>query len=402
MMTTTQRPPAPIVLMVLLLFATQACTDIFLPGLPAIAREFGVTMHGANMTIAAYNYSQAAVVLFIGVVSDAFGRRGTVLVCFALHILAAVWIAMSASLPWIIAMRVVQAAGSAAVYIVLRLAIKDTLDKQAQVHATGLLVMGLVLSPILAPVAGAWIIHWFGWRGCFWAIAALEAPLFAWTWRALRETNQRRDALRAAFSWRGHFQHYLTVLADPFFLGMALIVGSAFAAFYAFISVSSFLYMGEYGVPARSYATVFIAIALSYLAGNRLMSRLNARAMPPPHIVRMGIAVSCAGAAVIVLSLWARPALAAIAAITLGTCLLRLATALINPPAQVAVTNHFHEQGAYALGLLTCIQYAFAAAGTTFVSALPLRPGVSFSIATVACVILALAGYGWAFRIGRR
>ena len=294
--------------MVLLLFATQACTDIFLPGLPAIAREFGVTMHGANMTIAAYNYSQAAVVLFIGVVSDAFGRRGTVLVCFALHIAAAIWIALSASLPWIVAMRVVQAAGSAAVYIVLRLAIKDTLDKQAQVHATGLLVMGLVLSPILAPVAGAWIIHWFGWRGCFWAIAALEAPLFAWTWRALRETNQRRDALRAAFSWRGYFRHYLTVLTDPFFLGMALIVGSAFAAFYAlhqrprvFSTWANMACRRAAMPPFSSPSRCRIWPAIAW------MSRLNASAMPPRYFVRLGIAVSCAGAAAIVLSLWARP-----------------------------------------------------------------------------------------------
>ena len=50
-----------LVLMVLLLFATQACTDIFLPGLPAIATTFDATMQTANLTISAYNYSQAAV-----------------------------------------------------------------------------------------------------------------------------------------------------------------------------------------------------------------------------------------------------------------------------------------------------------------------------------------------------
>lgn len=396
-MTNTTGRHATIVLMVLLLFATQACTDIFLPGLPDIAAQFGVPMHSANLTISAYNYSQAAVVLFIGVVSDLYGRRPTLLTCLALHIGASVWIALTASLPWMIAMRVVQAAGSGAVYIVLRLVIKDTMDKKAQIHATGLLVTGLVLSPILAPVAGAWIIAWSGWRGCFWAIALFEVPLFLWAWHAITETNHQQAALRASFSWSKHFASYASVLKDGYFLGLALIVGAAFAAFYAFISISSYMYIDQYGVAPARYALVFIGVAVFYLAGNRLMSRLNAENVAPQRIVGIGIAVSMAGASAIVLAPLGSSSVAAIAAITLGTCLLRLATALINPPVQVVVTNYFTDKGSHALGLLTCIQYAFAAAGTIIVSSLPMRPGSNFSVSTGLFVLLALMGYIMAF-----
>lgn len=388
----------PVALMVLLLFATQACTDIFLPGLPAIAADFGVPMHTANLTISAYNVSQAAVVLFIGVVSDLYGRRSTLLACLALHIAASVWIALTGSLAWMVAMRVVQAAGSGAVYIVLRLAIKDTMDKEAQVHATGLLVTGLVLSPILAPVAGAWLVGMSGWRGCFWAIALLEAPLLLWAWRAVGETNQRRGALRAAFSWRGHWAAYASVMRNGYFLGLALVVGASFAAFYAFIGISSYLYIGQYGVAPARYAVVFIAIAGCYLAGNRWMSRMNAARTAPQRIAGIGLAVSVAGAAVIILAQLAVSTVAVIAAVTIGTCCLRLATALINPPLQVVVTNHFQDQGAHALGLLTCIQYAFAAAGTMVVSSLPLRPGASYAFSTGLFVLLAVAGHAWASR----
>lgn len=229
--------------MVLLLFATQACTDIFLSGLPLIAKEFRATMEVTNLTISVYNYSQAAVVLFIGVISDLRGRRATILTCLALHIGATIWIALSSSISTMIVMRVLQAAGSAAVYIILRLIIKDTMDKKAQIHATGLLVMGLVLSPILAPVLGAWITHLSSWRNCFWAIALFEAPLFAWAWMTISETNRKQAEFRASFSLKNHFLSYVAVLKDRYFLGMALIVGSVFAAFYAFISISSYLYI---------------------------------------------------------------------------------------------------------------------------------------------------------------
>ncbi|WP_164557878.1 multidrug effflux MFS transporter [Massilia atriviolacea] len=389
-----------IVLMVLLLFATQACTDIFLSGLPMMAQEFGTTMNVTNLTISVYNYSQAAVVLFIGVISDVRGRRATILTCLALHIGATVWIALSSSISWVIVMRVLQATGSAAVYIILRLIIKDTMDKKAQIHATGLLVVGLVLSPILAPVVGAWIIHWSSWRNCFWAIALFEAPLFVWAWMTIRETNHKQMALRAAFSLKNHFLSYLGVLQDRYFLGMALIVGSVFAAFYAFISISSYLYIQQFGMRETSYAYVFIGIAVSYLIGNRLMSKLNADNLTPQRIIGLGISVSLVGAACIFGELLTGNRIAVIALITLGTCLLRLATALINPPAQVVVTNHFPDSGSHALGMLTCIQYSFAAIGTMVVSGLPLAPSGNFMISTALFVALSVAGYLFAFRRG--
>jgi DHA1 family bicyclomycin/chloramphenicol resistance-like MFS transporter len=363
-----------------------------------IAKEFGATMEVTNLTISIYNYSQAVVVLFIGVISDLRGRRATILTCLALHIGATIWIALSSSISWMIIMRVLQATGSAAVYIILRLIIKDTMDKKAQIHATGLLVVGLVLSPILAPVLGAWIIHLSGWRNCFWAIALFEAPLFAWAWMTISETNHKQTAFRSSFSLKNHFLSYVAVLQDRYFLGMALIVGSVFAAFYAFISISSYLYINQFGMQQTSYAYVFIGIAVSYLIGNRLMSKLNADNLPPQRIIGLGISVSLVGAACILGELVTRHPLVIIALITLGTCLLRLATALINPPAQVVVTNHFHERGSHALGMLTCVQYSFAAIGTMVVSGLPLTPSGNFMVSTSLFVALSLVGYLFAFK----
>jgi DHA1 family bicyclomycin/chloramphenicol resistance-like MFS transporter len=396
-MSTTPQP-VPTMLMVLLLFVTQACTDIFLPGLPHIAEEFSSSIDVASLTISVYNYCQAAVVLFIGVVSDVRGRRPTIMLCFGLHILATIAIALCSSMAVMIAMRAVQALGSAAVYIVLRMIIKDTLDKKAQIHATGLLVIGLVLSPILAPVVGSWIVHWSNWRYCFWALCVLDIPLFAWAWIAIGETNLRRDECKATFSWATHARNYGAVVADPYFRGMALIVGAAFAAFYAFISISSFMFIHQFQMRETTYGYVFIALALSYLAGNRLMSAMNARALAPQRIIAIGLWVSVAGAACVLAGPLLAQAALSLMAIVAGTCLLRLATALIIPPAQVEVTNHFPQHGAHALGLLTCTQYCFAAIGTMVVSNLWFSPSVNFLLSTVLFVALSAVGYGVVMR----
>ncbi|MEB0033144.1 MFS transporter [Undibacterium sp. RTI2.1] len=386
------RPP-PVILMVLLLFSTQACTDIFLSGLPLIAREFGVSMDVSNLTISVYNYSQAFFVLFIGVVSELWGRRSVVLSCLLIHIAASVWIALCTAMPAMIALRAAQALGSAAVYIVLRLIIKDTMDKKAQIHATGLLVVGLVLSPILAPVLGAWIVKVSNWRNCFWAIALFEIPLFAWAWVVICESNHRQKEFRANFSMKTHLLSYYSVLENNYFLGLALIVGAAFAAFYAFISISSFMYINQYGMSETNYAYLFIGIALAYLLGNRMMSKLNASNVTPQKIVGIGIYTSMLGTSVILAQMFTHDTMLTVGLITLGTCLLRLATALINPPVQVIVTNYFRDKGAHALGLLTCIQYCFAGIGTMVVSDLSFQPSANFTISTVGFITLSLMGY---------
>lgn len=386
------RPPS-VILMVLLLFSTQACTDIFLSGLPLIAREFGVSMGVGNLTISVYNYSQAFFVLFIGVVSELWGRRSVVLSCLLVHIAASVGIALCTVMPAMIVMRAAQALGSAAIYIVLRLVIKDTMDKKAQIHATGLLVVGLVLSPILAPVLGAWIIKVSSWRNCFWAIALFEIPLFVWAWAEIRESNHRQKEFRATFSMKIHLLSYYRVFKNGYFLSLALIVGAAFAAFYAFISISSFMYINQYGVKETNYAYLFIGIALAYLLGNRVMSKLNANNLAPQKIVGIGIYTSLLGTAVILAQVFTHDTRLAIGLITAGTCLLRLATALINPPVQVMVTNHFQDKGAHALGLLTCMQYCFAGMGTMMVSGLSCLPSANFTISTFVFITLSLMGY---------
>ena len=392
-MRTTNNKQTSILLMMLLVFLTQSATYIFLAGLPMMSQEFGTTMSVTNLTISVYNYAHAFFVLFIGVVSDLVGRRSTIITCLILHIAASAYIAVSDLLSAIIIMRAIQALGGAAVYIVCRLIMKDTMNKKAQLHAVGLLLIGLVVSPILAPPVGAWIIYYFNWRACFWAIAIFEIPLFIWALKTIRETNNKQEKFRAAFSVKSYFLSYYSILKDSRFLSVTLIVGATFAAFHSFISISSYLYIDQYNVKETSYSYIFIVIAIAYFLGNRLMSMLNSRNVRPKRIIGFGIYAALFGAVVISTELFFEDRLVVLFLLTFGTCVLRLSTALINPPVQVMVINNFKEKGSYALGLLTSVQYSFAAIGTSFVSGLPFQPSESFVISTVVFIMFSFLGY---------
>ena len=98
----------------LLLVAAMAAVgpvsiDMYLPGFPAIEREFGV--RGVETTMAAYLVGIAVSQLFYGPISDRFGRRPPLYFGFALYALGAAGCALAGSMPALTLMRVVQALG---------------------------------------------------------------------------------------------------------------------------------------------------------------------------------------------------------------------------------------------------------------------------------------------------
>jgi hypothetical protein len=69
--------------------------------------------------------------------------------------------------------------------------------------------------------------------------------------------------------------------------------------------------------------------------------------------------------------------------ITLSGWLTRLATAFINPPIQVGVIHSFPGLSSYAVGLLSSLQYAFAAFGSWIVGIMPFEPSTNIIATTI-------------------
>ena len=382
-----------LILAMLLLFATVAGTDIYISGLPQMQKEFNTTANIINLTISVYNYGQAFFVLFIGVASDLYGRRNILRFCVLIHLLAAFVIAFSHSINFIIFLRLLQSLGSAAVYIVLRLIIKDIMDLQEQLHATGMMVLGLIISPAIAPVMGAWIMHFYSWRACFLVMGAIETILFIWLWQAIIETNLLQQSFRAQFSIRKHIDNYWQILKSRLFLHLALMVGGTFAVFYAFLGISSYMYINQYHISAIIYSYIYIGLALCYLFGNRWMTWLNQNQVLPHKIITLGIIVSVLGVFISGLGLLFDSTWMILGFITFGVCIVRLSTALINPPAQVASANSFGELGAHALGLLSCFQFVFAGLGIDMVSSLSFRPSINLFLTSLFFTLVSVFAY---------
>ena len=89
-MDTAARPAAPMPLLVAMMISSQVAITIFLPSLPTMAADLGTSQAAVQMTVTAYLGAFALAQLVVGPLSDAFGRRGPLLVGLVLFTVASV------------------------------------------------------------------------------------------------------------------------------------------------------------------------------------------------------------------------------------------------------------------------------------------------------------------------
>lgn len=383
-----------IILLLTLLSITQAFTDIYVSGLPVMAHEFGVTPAQMNQTITFYVYSQAFLFLIIGPISDIFGRKRVIIITILCSLISTFIISESSNLDTILLFRIFQAFGSAGVYIVSRLIIKEVYDKEELLSVTGLFLLGLVLSPALAPVIGALIIKHSDWRWTFRILGLFLGIFWLLAFIIIKESNHKISEYRNNFNLMTLLYNYIHVLQSWLFIRYVLVVGGTFASFYAFISMSSYMYINEYHISEIYYSYLFTLIAVGYLIGNKIMIFYSKRNINPYFLVMIGIILGGIVIAITILSIFLRNEVTLfILLITITGFITRLATAFINPPIQVGILTAFDNKGSFAVGLLSSLQYVFAAFGSWFVGVLKYEPSMNIIISTIIFTMLTIISF---------
>ena len=356
-------------LLTMVVFIAVSATDIFLPSLPQIATETGATTDHVNWMLSLFICGSAAGSLFCGLLSDRFGRRWLYLRATGLFCLVTVLIPAMPTLNMMIALRFVQGLVCSVFIVVSRQIIHDACDQRAQVRYTGMLSLGVMLSPAIAPVIGAYIAHNLSWHACFWLSAGLAAAMLLVLIRTLPETLPQAIMLPGL---RELGQQYLQLLGCARYRLNVLSIGFSFAAYFTFICTSSYLYIGQFGLDQRSYGKIFIILALAYLAGNMGMQWLNQHLQPREHIIGYAMRINLLGAMLGLLTLLVSESFGHVLILTLAAILLRAGYAMMVSPIQVLAMNALPaNQGGrpgLAMGMLMFILYLLSAVCSSLVS----------------------------------
>jgi MFS transporter, DHA1 family, multidrug resistance protein len=330
--------------------------DMYLPALPAITDDFATTAAAVQLTLTGTLAGLALGQLVIGPLSDAFGRRAPLLAGIALHILASVLCVLAPNVGTLGVLRVVQGLGVAAASVVAMAIVRDLFSGAAFARLFSRLMLVIGAAPILAPTVGGAVLRWTQWRGVFVALAAFGVLMLVVAALALPETlpPHRRRRGGTVESLRT----YRTLLRDRTFMGLVFVAGLGMAAVFAYVSGSSFVFQGQYGLSQQEFALAFGAGAVGLIAATQINVRLLRR-FSPQQILVAGLTMgTVAGGALIVVAATGFGGLASVLA-ALWIVLASAGLAMPNAPA-LAMTGYGEAAGT-AAALLGAVQFGVGA-----------------------------------------
>lgn len=360
-------------------------TDMYLPSLPAIQQHFGATTGHAQWTLSAYLLGFALGQVFYGPLADRRGRKRVMLVGLALYAAANLASALAPSLEVLISARFLQGVGAAGPMVLARAIVRDLYEgRQAgqQLARMGT-IMGIV--PAIAPVLGAGIEILAGWRMNFLAVVFLAIALSIAVVRRLPETL--KEPLVAPFSLGAIVRGYGALYRDGRFTAFALLSAVTYAGLFAFISGSSFVMQGHFGLSPAGFAAGFAVMVLGFILGTVLAQKVVAAKGSLRAIEIGAVLQAVAGLALLGFSLalphWL-PGLAvpmAFYAMGVGFTLPQAAAGALMP---------FPDRAGSVSSLLGITQMSFAAVVGALVGAFVAKSPVALTAATALMGMIGL------------
>ncbi len=162
-----QRNVNLLLMLVLLVAVGQMAQTIYIPAIADMARDLNVREGAVQSVMGAYLLTYGVSQLFYGPISDRVGRRPVILVGMSIFMLATLVAVTTSSLTVLIAASAMQGMGTGVGGVMARTLPRDLYERTQLRHANSLLNMGILVSPLLAPLIGGLLDTMWNWRACY-------------------------------------------------------------------------------------------------------------------------------------------------------------------------------------------------------------------------------------------
>ena len=353
--------------------------DMYLPAIPSLTRIWNQPLWVVNLTLVCFLATYSFFLLLYGPLSDRFGRRPLLKIGISIYILAGLLCAAAPNVEFLIAARMIQAAGAASAAALVLAITKDLFDFTVREKVLAYLGVVIALAPMLAPIAGGWILVAASWRAIFILLAAVGlAGLFGV--HRMQETlsaDQRNERVDLVNTYRH-------LVFNRAYAAMVLVFCLAVIPLFSFIAASSDIYITVLGLSEQIYGYFFGFNALALMGGAFCCTRISGR-FPSQSIISFCFVGIALGGLLLVLVPHSGPW-----HLALPMFLISFSSGLSRPPSNNLVLRQV-EQGAGAASSL--LMFAFMTTGAVSMWFISLNWEDKVQVLGVLGVICGSAGF---------
>ncbi|MBO9731407.1 MAG: MFS transporter [Chitinophaga sp.] len=153
-------------------------TDIYIPSLPGMAADLGVTGSQAQLTLSLFLISYGVSQLFVGSILDSYGRYRLAMWSMLIFCISCVVIANTHSIYVIYAMRIINGITVATMVVAKRALFVDLYSGDKLKSYLSIFTIIWSTGPIVAPFIGGYLEVSFGWSANFYFLGGFAAILF--------------------------------------------------------------------------------------------------------------------------------------------------------------------------------------------------------------------------------